>query len=74
MQLCMNDIRVRDIPRFLIDTRGSEEDDHHSITIPGNKDIAPYTIPLSLHGIISFFLTRKPSTHEFDTCAVLATN
>ena len=68
MQLRMNDIRVRDIPRFLIDTRGTEEDEHHAITIPGNEETADYTIPLSLHGIISFFPTRKPTTHEFDTC------
>ena len=64
----MNDIRVRDIPRFLIDTRGSEEEEYHAITIPGNKETATYTIPLSLHGIISFFPTRKPTAHEFDTC------
>ena len=68
MQLRMNDIRVRDIPRFLIDTRGTEEDEHHAITIPGNEETADYTNPLSLHGIISFFPTRKPTTHEFDTC------
>ena len=68
MQLRMNDIRVRDIPRFLIDTRGTEDDEHHAITIPGNEETADYIIPLSLHGIISFFPTRKPSTHEFDTC------
>ena len=68
MQLRMNDIRVRDIPRFLIDTRGSEEEEYHAITIPGNEETATYTIPLSLHGIISFFPTRKPTAHEFDTC------
>ena len=65
MQLRMNDVKVRDTPRFLIDPNDREEH-QHAIVIP-TPEQDDYVIPLELHGIISYFPTRRPSLSEFDT-------
>ena len=65
MQLRVNDVKVRDTPRFLTDP-SDREDNQHAIVIP-TPDHDDYVIPLDLHGIISYFPTRKPSLREFDT-------
>ena len=44
MQLRMNDIKVRDTPRFLIDP-SNREDHHHAIVIPMPEQ-DDYVIPL----------------------------
>ena len=62
MQLRMNDVQVREIPRFLTD---HSDADSHSILIPDPDGGNPYKIPLSLHGIVSFFPTRRPTPQEF---------
>ena len=63
MQLRMNDVQVREIPRFLTD---HSDEDSHSIVIPDIEDGPPYKIPLSLHGIVSYFPTRRPTIQEFN--------
>ena len=64
MQLRVNDVKVRDTPRFLTDP-SDREDNQHAIVIP-TPDHDDYVIPLDLHGIISYFPTRRPSLSEFD--------
>ena len=64
MQLRDNGIRVNDEPKHMVPT---PTDENHAITIradnPGEKD---FIIPLSLHGIISYFTSRKPTRAEFE--------
>ena len=62
MQLRMNDIKIFDCPKFLIDNPSDHE---HSIVIP-REDEDDYSIPLSLHGVTSYFPTRKPTMAEWD--------
>lgn len=62
MQLCLNDVKVNDVPRFLTD----RPDQHtHSLVIPTADD--PYVIPLTLKGVASSFPTRKPTEDEYET-------
>ena len=57
MQIRMNDIKVFDCPKFLIE---NPENHDHTLTLPrGNGE--DYKIPLSLHGITSYFSPRKPT-------------
>jgi hypothetical protein len=63
MQLRDNDLSVNDEPKSmaLIPT-----DEHHCVTIPRNGDVDDLKIPLSLHGVTSYFNTRKPTRQEFE--------
>ena len=63
MQLRMNDIKVFDCPKFLID---NPSDHDHTIVIP-REDEDDLSIPLSLYGVTSYFPTRKPTMTEYDT-------
>jgi transposase len=61
MQLRMNDIRLNECPKFLAD----DPTDHtHALTIPTKDE--DYLIPLSIHGVTSYFPTRKPTIQEFE--------
>lgn len=62
MQLIMNDIKVDDCLKFLID---NPSDNVNSIVIPREGE-DEYSIPLSLHGVTSYFLTRKPTMDQWD--------
>ena len=62
MQIRMNDIKVFDCPKFLIEKPDQLK---HTITIPGAHG-EDYMIPLSLHGVTSYFPTRKPTQDEYD--------
>ena len=66
MQLRINDVKISEVPKFLTD---NPTDDTHSIQFPSqyNGD-EPYTIPLSLKGVTSYFPTRKPTQQEFNDC------
>lgn len=61
-QLRENDLFVNDEPKSaLIPT-----DDHHSVSVPVKGDVEGLKIPLSLHGVTSYFTTRKPTRQEFE--------
>ena len=63
LQLRLNDVKVNNLPRFLTD----EPDERtHSLVIP-TDDGEPYVIPLTLKGVASSFLTRKPTKDEYET-------
>ena len=62
MQLRMNDIKLFDCPKFLIE---KPEQHEHTITLPCKKG-EDYCIPLSLNGVTSYFPTRKPTQEEYN--------
>jgi hypothetical protein len=39
----------------------------HTIAIPTDNPNNPYVIPFSLHGVTSFFPTRKPTPEEYES-------
>ena len=64
MQLRDNDLRVNDEPKFMVP---KPTEDHHAIYIPEVKGESPaLRIPLSLHGVTSYFPTRKPTQDEYE--------
>ena len=63
MQMRLNGVTVQECPRFL-DTHLNEHS--HSIKVPG-PDGDVLNIPLRIHGVTSYFPTRKPSQEEFET-------
>ena len=64
MQLRMNDVKVFDCPKFLTDNPVAHT---HSIFIPPIEgDDLPIAVPLSLHGVTSYFDTRKPTLYEYE--------
>ena len=66
MQNRMNDIKVFHCSKFLIENPKKYD---HTLTLPsGNgKD---YKISLSLHGVTSYFPTRKPTQAEYDKAEI----
>ena len=65
MQLRDNDLRVNDEPKFMV---LNPTKDHHAIYIPEVKCESPaLQIPLSLHGITSYFPTGKPIWDEYES-------
>jgi hypothetical protein len=69
MQVRLNDVLISDTPRFLTE---NVTDLTHTIAIPTDDPAAPYVIPLSLHGVTSFFPTRKPTPEEYESLPHLA--
>jgi hypothetical protein len=63
MQLRDNDLSVNDEPKSMALT---PTDDHHCVNIPRNGDADGLKIPLSLHGVTSYFTTRKPTRQEYE--------
>ena len=62
----MNDLQVNDVPKFLTPNPSDSTD---AIVIPTvNPDSERYLIPLSLHGVTSYFPSRTPTTAEFESC------
>ena len=64
MQVRLNDVTISEVPRFLAE---NVSDLTHSIAIPTANPDKPYIIPLSLHGVTSFFPTRKPTPEEYES-------
>jgi hypothetical protein len=62
MQLRLNDIHLDECPKFLTN---EPTDKTHALSIPTKDE--DYLIPLALHGVTSYFPTRKPTLHEFET-------
>ena len=56
MQLRMNDIKVFDCPKFLIE---NPKEHDHTVILPCKRG-DDHCIPLSLNGVTSYFPTRKP--------------
>ena len=63
MQMWLNDVRLSECPKFLTD-RAHLTDDHHSLVVTNDNDDT-IRIPFELHGVTSFFYTRKPTHEEF---------
>lgn len=67
MQMRMNDVRVDEIPKFLTD---NPTDDTHAVVFPHEEDGKgdALRVPLSLHGVTSYFPVRCPTQEEYETC------
>jgi hypothetical protein len=65
MQLHDFDIRVNDKPKHMALT---PTDDHHAIVIPAVEEKDSLCIPLLIHGVTSYFPSRKPMTEEYESC------
>ena len=60
----MIDVKVDETPKFLTE---NPTDIMHAIS-GKDADGIQVTIPLSLKGVTSYFLTRKPTKEEFNSC------
>ena len=58
MQAQVNDVKLDEIPRFLTEAPTSHS---HAIYFPEEE----ITVPLLLHGVTSYFPTRKPTLQEY---------
>jgi hypothetical protein len=63
MQMRDNDLSMNDEPKSMALT---PTDDHHCVTILQKEDVDGLKIPLSLHGVTSYFTTRKPTRQEYE--------
>ena len=63
MQMRLNDVNVDDCPKFV---HNDPTDKTHTISVKGHNDTL--VIPLSLHGVTSYFPTRIPTAVENETC------
>ena len=67
MQVRMNDVRLDKVPKFLAKNPTSH---NHTIHFAQEE----ITVPMSLHGVTSYFPTRKPTLQEYydsvTTCEV----
>eukprot|EP00978_Attheya_sp_CCMP212_P004011 scaffold8553_cov56-Attheya_sp.AAC.1 len=64
MQLRMNDVRIDECPKFL---HPNPTDITHAIKFPGVGGEDDYVMPLALHGVTSYFPTRKPTEVEWNS-------
>ena len=64
MQVWMNDVKVDETLKFLTE---NPTDITHAISRKDAYGIQ-VTIPLSLRGVTSYFLTRTPTKEEFNSC------
>jgi hypothetical protein len=64
MQMRMNDVKVNDSPKIMEET---SNDMSHAIC-GAAQDCEEVCITSVLHGVTSYFLTRKPTTLELVTC------
>jgi hypothetical protein len=58
MQVRVNDVRLDETPKFL-----TENPTGHNHAIHFAKE--EITVPMSLHGVTSYFTTRKPTLEEY---------
>ena len=64
MQVRMNDVKLDDKPKF---PKEDPTDESHAISCEDNMGTLVNTT-LSLKGVTSYFLARKPTKHEFENC------
>ena len=57
------DIRVNDEPKHSVP---KPTDEHNAIIIPRPGDGGPLVIPLSIHGVFSYFPCRKPTLQKYE--------
>eukprot|EP00978_Attheya_sp_CCMP212_P004009 scaffold8551_cov59-Attheya_sp.AAC.4 len=65
MQLRMNDVRIDECPQFL---HPNPTDTTHAIKFPGVGGEDDYVVPSALHGVTSYFPTRKLTEEEWVNC------
>ena len=65
MQLCLNDVKVNDILKFLTEQLTAY---NHAIVTTGCDTDDELLIPLSLDGVVSVFWMRKPTIQEYESC------
>ena len=66
MQLRMNDVKLCEEPKFLVD---NPNDLMHALSIPPSEGSGEgLHIPLSLHGVTSYFPVCRPMTEEWEEC------
>ena len=64
MQCRLNGVEISEIPKYLAT---DPNDSTHSITLTDTADAAhTLTIPLRLHGVVSYFDYTKPTVEEFE--------
>eukprot|EP00978_Attheya_sp_CCMP212_P035962 scaffold159681_cov67-Attheya_sp.AAC.1 len=68
MQLRMNDVWIDECPKFL---HPNPTDTTHAIKFSGVDGEEDYVVPLALHGVTSYFPTRKPTESEWVNCQQL---
>ena len=61
MQMRIYDVKVNDIPKYLTD---NPTDQTHSIVM--REKLETLLIPLHLHGVTSYFTSRKPTMEEYN--------
>ncbi len=68
MQLRLNDVTVNNVPRFLTEkpTRLT-----HSFVILTDNSEHPYVNPITHHGVVSSFPTRKPTVEKFESLSLV---
>ena len=70
MQLRDNYLHVNDEPKHMVP---NPTDDHHAICVPHwhfEESGEPFRIPLMLHGITSYFPSRKPTITEYENSSL----
>ena len=65
MQLRLNDVKLSETPKFLADNPDVRT---HGMVLRDDDADEELVIPMDLHGVTSYFPTRKPSQQELDTC------
>ena len=63
MQMRMYYVEVNDITKYLTD---NPTDQTHSIDM--HEKVKTVMIPLNLHGVPSYFTSRKPTMEEYNNC------
>ena len=61
MQMRMYDVKLNEIPKYLTE---NPTDQIHSIVM--HEKVETLLIPLHLHGVTSYFTSRKPTMEEYN--------
>ena len=61
MHMRIYGVKVNDIPKYLTD---NPTDQTHSIVM--REKLETLLIPLHLHGVTSYFTSKKPTTEEYN--------
>ncbi len=63
MQVRDNDVHVNEEPKHMV---WNPTNDHHAIVVYGKEGEVVVRIPLSIHGVTSYFPSRKPTLEEYE--------
>jgi hypothetical protein len=64
MQCRMNGVAIHEVPKFL--TTNPTTSTHSMLIADPTDDVHPYTIPLQLEGVVSYFEYTLPTSAEFE--------